>query len=268
MEENYSALLSWIGEITKNDCALAFSGGIDSAFLLKLLCDAARDHGTRIHAITFDTVLHPRQDAAIARELAEAFGAVHQVIFVDELQSAGILNNPKKRCYLCKKCLFEQLLHYAGEQNIHTILEGTNADDLNTYRPGIQAVRELGIKSPLAEFGFSKAQIRRLSAELSISVANRPSTPCMATRIPYGHTLSLPLLKKIEEAEEFLKRFDLYNVRVRVHEPIVRLETDPDSFPVVLENRETIQNFFHGLGFPYITLDLDGFRSGSMDLEL
>lgn len=145
------------------------------------------------------------------------------------------------------------------------MLEGSNEDDLHVYRPGLQAVKELGVVSPLADCGITKAEVRVLAAEYDIPVANRPSAPCLATRLPYGAELDLELLKRIDEAENYLKNFGWRNVRLRVHGEITRLEVDKEVFTEVLEHREVIIKHLKDMGFRYVTLDLEGFRSGSMD---
>lgn len=251
--------------LTKEDTCLAFSGGVDSALLLSLLCSNAKEHGTRVYAVTFDTILHPRNDLNISRQVAKEMGAVHQVIAVNELEQPKIVNNDRERCYYCKKSLFDGLLKFAGENGIRHVIEGTNYDDLSQYRPGIRAVSELGVLSPLKEAGLTKAEIRSWAKELGISVAGRPSAPCMATRLPYGTRIEPELMAAIEKAEELIKTLGFQNVRVRVHDQIVRLEVDAEQLTKVIEAKEQITSGLKSLGFHYITLDLEGFRSGSMD---
>ena len=182
-------------------------------------------------------------------------------------EEAGIKNNPVDRCYLCKKYLFSSLKEVAKELNVATILEGTNEDDLHVYRPGIKALGELGIKSPLAEAKFTKSEVRKLAEKYDISVANRPSTPCLATRFPYGTELSYESMRKVEEAEEYLRSLDLYNVRVRLHDDIGRIEVDDEGLETVILNKKDIISFFKSRGIEYVTIDLEGFRSGSMDYK-
>lgn len=251
--------------LCRKDVCLAFSGGVDSSLLLKLAVDMGKIHGSRVYAVTFDSRLHPACDLENARKVAGELGGIHCVITVDELELEEIRQNPRNRCYLCKKQLFQHLLLVAEKQGAAVVLEGTNEDDLHVYRPGIQAVRELGVKSPLAEAGLTKAEVKELAAEYGISAASRPSTPCMATRLPYGAELDYEVLKKIEQGEEILKKYLDGNIRLRLHGDIVRIEADPGQMKQVLDKKNEIVRELKQLGFLYLTLDLEGFRSGSMD---
>ncbi|MGI6069625.1 MAG: ATP-dependent sacrificial sulfur transferase LarE [Blautia sp.] len=264
-EEKRKWLLDKMDEYGREDFAVAFSGGVDSSLLLYLAVDAAKRHGKKVYALTADTVLHPSQDRRIAEDVARRAGAEHKVVFVDELKDSEILKNPVDRCYLCKKQLFTEFIKLCGELGAACILEGSNGDDLLVYRPGIRAVRELGVESPLAEAGLTKAEVRAFAAELGIPTAKRPSTPCMATRLPYGAMLEPRLLARIDEGEQFLKRLGFGQVRIRVHGDIVRLEVLPEDFDAVLQRRDEVIRGLKELGFRYLTLDLEGFRSGSMD---
>lgn len=249
----------------REDFAVAFSGGVDSSLLLYLAVAAAKKNGRKVYALTADTVLHPAEDREIAVEVAKSAGAHHRVVFVDELQEPEILKNPVDRCYLCKKKLFTEFLEVCDEMGASLLLEGSNGDDLLVYRPGLRAVRELGVDSPLAEAGLTKEEIREWAEELGISTARRPSTPCMATRLPYGHRLDPQLLSGIEEGERLLKAMGFGQVRIRVHGEIVRLEVPTGDFEEILGRREEIISQLKKIGFRYLTLDLEGFRSGSMD---
>ena len=275
-EENIAAntvqkmqqLKEMLAKMTQNDIAIAFSGGVDSSLLLKLACEQAKENGTQVHAILIHTSLHPQGDLAIARQVASETGALFHVLSVDELKEAGILDNPVDRCYLCKKYFFTRCRELADTLHITTILDGTNADDLKVYRPGIRALRELEICSPLAQCDVTKAEVREMAGELAVSVAQRPSAPCLATRFPYGTRLDRDAMHRVEAGEEFLKALGLRNVRIRVYDDLIRIETEPQSMPVLLADREQIIARMKALGFRYITLDLEGFRSGSMDLKL
>ncbi len=248
------------------DVAVAFSGGVDSSLLLKLACEAAKKTGTRVYGVTFDTRLHPACDLEIAKQVAKELGAEHVILTIDELEQAEIGKNPKDRCYLCKRSLFMHLQEFAKGRGISRILEGTNQDDLHVYRPGIRAVKELGIISPLAELGITKTQVKALASFYRISVAARPSTPCMATRLPYGAELDYEILEKIEQGEAWLRERLDGNVRLRIHGQIARIEVDKESFQTVMDLKDAVTGVLKDLGFPYVTLDLEGFRSGSMDL--
>ena len=267
-DDKKSALLEEISEYTKKDVILAFSGGVDSSLLLKLLCQAALINKTRVYAVTIHTTLHPVYEIAIAKQVAQEAGAIHSVIEVDEMAEAGITDNPMDRCYRCKKYLFTRLKKMAEERLIDTMLEGTNEDDLHVYRPGIRAVKELGIKSPLAEVHMTKAEVRRMAKEYGISVAMRPSTPCLATRFPYGTRLSYENMQKVEQAEDYLRKMGFYNVRLRVHDEIARIEVDAKDMDKLLTNRMEVIAYLKSLGYSYVTLDLEGFRSGSMDIQV
>ena len=261
-------LLDLMAEYAGQDIMVAFSGGVDSSVLLKLACDIAKERGTRVHAVTIQSELHPLGDMEISGRVAKEIGAEHHIIEIRELQEADIAENPKDRCYRCKKYLFTQVEGLAEELGVSVILEGTNEDDLHVYRPGIRAVRELGIKSPLAEAGLTKEQVRRLADELGLSVASRPSTPCLATRFPYGTVLTMENMQKVEQAESCLRQQGFGNVRVRVHGNLARLEVDAADLGRLLERRSETAEYMKSLGYDYVTLDLEGFRSGSMDVGL
>lgn len=248
--------------------AVAFSGGVDSSLLLKMACDAAKMTGQKVYGIFLHTMLHPLEDAENAAKAAGEAGAEFVVLKLDELTAAGIEDNPVNRCYLCKKYLFGELRKKAEELGVRRILEGTNEDDLHVYRPGIKAVHELGILSPLAEAGLTKKEIRSLAKEYGISASGRASSPCLATRFPYGTRLSYEDMRRVEKGEAHLKKLGLYNVRLRVHKEIARIEVDSDALLTVIHFREEITVFLKKLGYTYVTLDLEGFRSGSMDVSV
>ena len=255
-------------EYCRQDVCVAFSGGVDSSLLLVLACEAAEKFHTNVYAVTLDTVLHPKADLEIAREVLSRTPAIHEVLSMDELAVPEIRFNPVNRCYLCKKELYSKMLAHAAEHGVHTLLEGSNEDDLHVYRPGLAAVRELGIRSPLAECGVTKAEVREMAAEYGIPVADRPSAPCLATRLPYGAEIDLALLERIDRAEIFLREKGFRNVRVRVHGDILRLEVNQEQFGKVIEQRDEIISTLKNIGFSYVTLDLEGFRSGSMDIYI
>ncbi len=261
-------LLQIMKDFSDKDLIVAFSGGVDSSLLLKIACDFAKEKGGAVYAVTMQTKLHPAGDMADARKICSEIGARHLVITVDELQEAGILNNPANRCYLCKKHLFMKMLERAESLGVSTIIEGTNEDDLHVYRPGIRALKELCIISPLAEAGMTKQDVRNLAEEYGLSAASKPSTPCLATRFPYGTALSYEAMALVEKGEAYLKNLGFYNVRLRIHDRIARIETDKAAFPALLQHSEEITAYLKSLGYDYITLDLEGFRSGSMDIAI
>lgn len=255
-------------KLTREDVCVAFSGGVDSSLLLVMTWESAQKNNTQVYALTMDTVLHPKADLEIARTVLARTGAMHKILTLNELAVPEIKNNPADRCYRCKKELYRRMLQFAEEKGISRLLEGSNEDDLHVYRPGLRAIGELGVRSPLAEMGLTKEEVRFLARDYGIPVADRPSSPCLATRLPYGTEIDLELLRRIDEAEEFLRKLSFYNVRVRVHRDIARLEIDTEEFPQLLKERERIIRKLKELGFPYVTLDLEGFRSGSMDIHI
>lgn len=261
-------LLKELKKMRQAPVVIAFSGGVDSSLLLAYLMEADKESKEPVYAVTFVTKLHPPIDEQIAKNVAKQLGAIHKVIVVDELDEAGIQDNPVDRCYRCKKQLFIKLKKLAHEVGAASIVEGTNADDLNVYRPGLKAIKELNIESPLAKLKITKEQVRNLANELGISVANRPSTPCLATRFPYGATLSYEWMEVVGRQEEWLRSLGCYNVRIRVHDKIARLEVDEIDWPKIINSKEQIVKRLKEEGFDYVTLDLEGFRSGSMDLHV
>ena len=261
-------LKSIFAQCASEDMCVAFSGGVDSSLVLVMACEAAKSTGKKVYALTMDTILHPKADLEIAKKVLSGTTAEHVVITMDELAVPEIRNNPVNRCYLCKKAIFSRMLTFAKDKGISLMLEGSNEDDLHVYRPGLAAVRELGVKSPLADCHMTKAEVRALAEEYKIPVADRPSAPCMATRLPYGAEIDLELLKRIDTAEETLRAMGLKNVRVRVHGDILRLEVDAESILNVVEHRREIMDHLKKVGCPYVTLDLEGFRSGSMDIGI
>ena len=263
-----SRLLSEIDKYTNKNIVIAFSGGVDSSLLLRVVCESAAKKGNEVHAVTAHTELHPVKDIVIAKKVAEEAGAIHHVVSLDELENAGIEHNPVDRCYLCKRHIFSELKQYAEELHIDVILEGTNEDDLHEYRPGIKAIRELNIVSPIADSGMKKEDVRKMAREYCISVADRPSSPCLATRFPYGTLLSVEKMRAVEKGESYIRELGFYNVRIRVHDDIARIEVDLKEIKKILEMKDGIVSFLKGLGFWHITLDLEGFRSGSLDVKV
>lgn len=267
-EKKEIQLQKLLNNLCREDIGIAFSGGVDSSLLLVMAWEQAKITKKKIYAFTMDTVLHPRGDLEAARKVIQRTGAIHVILKVDELTVPEIRENPVDRCYLCKRELYSRMVSYARQNGISTILEGSNEDDMHVYRPGIRAVKELGILSPLAECSITKEEVRFLAKKYKIQVAERPSSPCLATRLPYGQSIDLELLRRIDEAETMLRSNGYKNVRVRVHGNIMRLEIDPGDLKRVIEERETLISQLKKYGFGYLTLDLEGFRSGSMDIEI
>lgn len=256
-----------IGVYTKEDVTVAFSGGVDSSLILRLALECAGESGRKVYAMFLNTMLHPAREAKDAEMAARKMGAEFLTIEADELGEAGILDNPKDRCYRCKKYLFEQMKTKSEELGAVYVLEGTNEDDLHVYRPGIRAIREMGIKSPLADAGFTKEEVRRMAEELGLPASGKPSVPCLATRFPYGDRLTYEKMQKVEAGEKYLREQGFYNVRLRVHGETARIEVDIGAMETLLKGRKELVRKMKELGYAYVTLDLEGFRSGSMDIE-
>lgn len=255
---------SYAGE----DIAVAFSGGTDSSLLLKAAYEAARKKGCMVYGICLDTELHPANEAAEAEKVAKEIGAAFILLKIDEFKNAGIEYNPEDRCYRCKKYMFQCIKKEAARLKAGIVMEGTNQDDLLVYRPGIRAIKELGAVSPLAEAGLTKEEVRKLAGEYGISVSDKPASPCLATRFPYGTHLTKKELLKVEKAESIVREMGFYNVRVRVHGSLARIETDTYDFPKLIDKRKKITKAIKELGYDYVVLDLEGFCSGSMDMHL
>lgn len=253
---------------------IAFSGGADSSLLLKAACLAretamASDPSAQvlpILAVIAQTRLHPHEDTLQARKLALSMGADCLVLEIDEFQDPRIMDNPKNRCFLCKKLLFSSIKKSALKQGRLHVFDGSNQSDTAEYRPGLAALKELRIKSPLLELGITKPQVRELSRKLGLVTSDKPAAPCMATRLPYGARLDFDLLDRIHQGEIALRQLGFYNVRLRFHDPLIRIEVDEKDLEQVIRHREAIIRLVKNLGFSYVTLDLEGFRSGSMDL--
>lgn len=260
-------LIDLISPLISDGLCVAFSGGVDSSLLLKIACDIAKKQSLQVYAVTFETKLHPHGDLDIAKKVANELGAVHHIIQVDELSNIDIQNNPIDRCYRCKKYLFQTLVEFANQNNIKNIIDGTNYDDIHEYRPGIKALNELNIISPLVKLQITKARVREMATSLGISVAKRPSAPCLATRLPYNTDIDYAVLEKIEQGETFLKTLGFHTNRIRLHGDIVRIEI-LEQFEEFIAQKDIITTYLQNLGFIYITLDIQGFRSGSMDINI
>ena len=267
-EQKKERLKKILYEYAGQDIMVAFSGGVDSSLLLRVVCEVNHEGNGRVYAATMKTRLHPAAEIENAASVAEEIGADHIVIPVDELLDAGIEDNPVDRCYLCKKHLFEKMKEKADELGVRVLMEGTNEDDLHVYRPGLRAIKELGVLSPLASAGFSKEEVRQLAAKYGLSVSDKPAAPCLATRFPYGTRISYEELERAADGEHYLKEFGFYNVRLRVHGTIARIEINSEEFADLLVHKEEIVSYLKKLGYSYITLDLEGFRSGSMDIGI
>ncbi len=239
---------------------VAFSGGVDSTFLLK----AVKLSGIRALAVTSASPSHPKWDVQAAVEMASVTGVPHRLIRTRELENPGYYENPPDRCYYCKSELFSALADIARREGYMCVIDGSTADDLEDFRPGMKAAHELGVRSPLLEAGLGKEQIRRLSRELGLCTWDRPSSPCLASRVPYGTPVTEAGLQRIALCEEALRELGLREFRVRDHGDVARLEVSQADFALALSAKEKIVAALKG-HFRFVCLDLEGFRSGSLN---
>ncbi len=241
---------------------IAFSGGVDSTFLLKA---AAVSGLSRVIAVTGRSGSLPEEELSFAAEMADSLGVTHRVIDTGELDDRNYTDNPPDRCYYCKKELFSRLREMALREGIRHILDGTNADDAADRRPGRRAAAEAGVVSPLLDAGLGKDEIRELSRSLGLPTWDKPATPCLSSRFPYGQKITPEGLEMVGRAEAFIRKFGIREFRVRSHSGVARIEAPPEDFPELTREpaRKEITEFLRSLGFRYVTLDLQGFRSGS-----
>ena len=244
---------------------MAFSGGTDSSFLLKIAHDVL---GADVLALTADSPSQPRSEQAEAVAIATALGVRHVILPTPELEDSRYQANPPDRCYVCKGHILGILGAYARAHGITHLADGGNVDDIADYRPGALAVREHGVTSPLQEAGLTKAEIRRLSHEAGLPNWDRPSAACLASRIPYGTPITREILAQVEASESALAGLGYRQFRVRYHGPVARLEVPVAEFARCLDQREQILQALRQAGFTYVALDLMGFRSGSMNEAL
>src|SRR3989339_315461 len=247
---------------------IAFSGGVDSTFLLKVARDIlGKDN---VLAVIAESPTYPSDEVKWAEDLAKKLDVNYKIIQTDEFSNEKFISNPKERCYYCKSEIFSKLKQIAKENNIPHVLDGSNYDDKSDYRPGTQAKCELEVKSPLLDLEFTKKDIRGASKELNLPTWDKPSYACLASRIPYGTQITPEILKRVEEGEKFLLSLGFKQLRVRHHGDIVRIEVDQDSLPDVVQDevRDEIAKKFEQLGYTYVTFDLKGYRTGSMNETL
>ncbi len=270
MDEQLDRLEKFLAARRAGGVALAFSGGVDSSLLLAVLAKMRRETEFPLFILNARSVFQPEHETeSVARHAVECGVRIEYFNF-DPLVHPEIRHNPPDRCYVCKKRIFAEFKAFSDSRGLGTLADGTNADDLSSYRPGIRALRELGVVSPLAELGIGKAKIREIAALLGLKCASKPSTPCLATRFEYGTMLTLDALLAVGRGEALIRRFlpETADLRLRVHGGIARIEVSPECQNAVLEHREQIVSGLASLGFRHVTLDLAGFRSGGMDAGL
>ena len=260
MSEKLNQLKEYL--LSQGSMAVAFSGGVDSTFLLKVAHDTL---GDKCVAVTASSCSFPERELKEAKAFCAANGIRHVVVRSEELEIEGFRHNPKNRCYLCKHELFEKIWDIARELGLHAVAEGSNMDDNGDYRPGLVAVRELGVLSPLRHVGLNKAEIREASRELGLPTWDKQSFACLSSRFVYGETINEERLSMVDRAEQLLLDLGFHQVRVRIHGQLARIETDPAEFEKLLSVREKVTSAFRDYGFAYVTMDLTGYRTGSMN---
>lgn len=243
---------------------VAFSGGVDSTFLLRVAHDRL---GDRCVALTTHSATTPEGDILDARRFAAERGCTHIVVDTDELAIPGYAENPTNRCYFCKDNLFTICAREAAERGLAVVVDGANVDDLHDHRPGLSAAAERGVRHPLVEAGFTKADIRASSLRLGLQAWDRPASPCLSSRFPYGTRITAERLARIAAAEDAVRGLGIRDLRVRFHDSVARIEVPPEAMPALIgaEVRAGLVARFRALGFAYVTLDLAGLRSGSLN---
>jgi pyridinium-3,5-biscarboxylic acid mononucleotide sulfurtransferase len=249
-------------------CLVAFSGGLDSSVLARAAQAALGDRAVAVTGVSA-SLAAGEQEACTA--LARSIGIRHETLPVDELSLPAYQANRPDRCYHCKNALFERMETLAKQRGLAVIADGSNADDLHDYRPGVKAARDRGVKCPLAECGLTKAELRALAAHWELPTADKPATPCLSSRIAYNEPITPERLAMVDRAERFLRERGFQPLRVRYHrDDLARIEVAPEALPRLLEPdfRAELVRFFRSLGFKYVALDLEGFRSGSLNAAL
>ncbi len=243
---------------------VAYSGGVDSAFLSAAANEAL---GPRALAVTAKSPSLAPSELRDAVDLAARLGLNHRVVETHEVERHDYAANDPNRCFFCKDELYTYLSGYAEREGYGHIVNGTNTDDLGDFRPGLNAAKQYGVRSPMVEAGLSKAEIRALSREMDLPTWDKPAQACLSSRIPYGTPVTVEALERIAKAEEFLRGLGIRQLRVRHHDTIARIEVEPADLPTVTEEttRTKVAEYFRSIGYSYVTLDLDGFRSGSLN---
>ena len=244
-------------------CVVAFSGGVDSTLLLKAV-SLVLPKGSVI-AVTAYSATYPREELLFAKKIAGQMGLRHQVINTGELEDKRFLANTAQRCYFCKKELFARLKRIAAESGLRFVFDASTLSDKSDFRPGESARRELKVRSPLVEAHFSKQDVRALSRSLGLSTWDKPSLACLASRIPYGVGITRGLLERVDRGERYLRKMGFRQVRLRHYNGLCRIEVPKADIPRLMGMREQLIDKFKGLGYNYVTVDLEGFRTGSMN---
>lgn len=242
--------------------AVAFSGGVDSAFLLKIAYEVLGDD---VLAVTAVSSTFPQRECEEAIQFTNNIGVKHKLIDSEEVDIDNFSKNPTDRCYYCKKEVFSKIKQVANDEKLNFVLDGSNADDVNDYRPGFKAIKELGVISPLKDVGLTKKEIRELSKEMSLDTWDKPTFACLASRFPYGTKITKSRLEMVGKAEEYIQDFGVKQFRVRFHNEIARIEVLKDDFQTIIDNSDEIVKRFKELGFKYVTLDIRGYRTGSLN---
>lgn len=250
---------------TMENALVAFSGGIDSTFLLQFVADILGP--AKVKAAIVKSIIQPPGELEEARRLARRIGVKMLEIQGHELDDKEFCLNTPSRCYICKNKIYTEMLNVAEEEKVRNIIDGTNSEDTGDYRPGIKAAAELGIVSPLMDAGLTKAEIRSLAKNRGLPNWDKPSSPCLCSRIPYYETITSEKLHQVAQAENYIKSMGIKDVRVRHHGQMARIEVPPEAIINLTAGhmRQTISSYFHKIGFKYVSIDLDGFRSGSLN---
>lgn len=263
METSLSRLKLSVGRY--RSAVIAFSGGVDSTFLASVAGEVLKK---RVLLITALSSTYPASEQAAATAIADSLGLPHRVIESEETQIPGFSDNPPDRCYYCKKELFSKIAKIAVSEGFEAVFDGSNADDVNDYRPGRRVLAELGIASPLLEAALTKAEIRQLSRERGLSTADKPAYACLASRFPYGEKLTGDKLKRVDHAEAGLRGLDFGQLRVRSHGDCARIEIAPEAIETAWARRLEVEAICKKAGFIFVAMDVEGYRTGAMNEAL
>lgn len=262
MPKKVEELVNWFRN--KGRVVVAFSGGVDSSAVAM----AAKIAGAEVIAATSNSSTLPRNELKMAKKIAREIGIKHVIFKEDEFKEQKFVENPPDRCYYCRKSLIKGLREIAKKVGATCVVDGANASDASEHRPGMKAMREGGIQSPLLELGVGKDEVRKIAGYFGMSIKNKPSMACLASRIPYGEAITRKKLSMVEKAEDTLRNMGLIQFRVRCHDKTARIEVLNEDMPLIMENKKEILEKFKKIGFVYVALDLEGYRTGSMDEAL